>query len=343
MTDAFAASGAPAPRRVLITGIAGFTGRHLARAVLEAGGMVFGVVRGESKSALTELAGSIALLTTDLLDREQTLAMVENVRPDVVFHLATTGGGAGTALPLETLRIADNILTATARLATRRRVKVLVVGSAAEYGLARDRGQLNEDAPLAPLTPYGVAKMAEVALARRYWLCGMLDVFVARTFNLIGPGQSTRFVCGSVAQQIAAIEHGEQEPVIRLGQLASVRDFVDVRDAVRAYEAIVDRGTPGEIYNVCSGIGTSIEAAVARLVQLASTPLRVSVDLDRGDVADVTTCVGDRGKIRSAVGWEPRIALDESLRDLLSYWRARYGTRIQEAQMSVAAHAVRSA
>jgi len=329
-------------RRVLITGISGFTGRHLARALLEAGDLVSGVVRAEPMPALTELAGSVDLITIDLMDREKTIAGVESIRPDIVFHLATTMGLAAAAVPLDGVRIADNVLTAAARLTPGRRVKAFVVGSAAEYGRARGGRRLTEDAPLAPVSPYGIAKMAEVALARKYWLAGTLDVYVARTFNLIGPGQSGRFVCGSVAQQIAAIERGKQEPVIRVGRLSAVRDFVDVRDAVRAYQAIVDRGTPGEIYNVCSGIGVSIEVAIARLIQLASTPVQVSTDLDRGDIADVTACVGSRAKIRSVVGWEPSITLDESLRDLLSYWRACYDADAGEAVTSVAAHVVTS-
>ena len=307
--------------RVVITGMNGFTGPHLARELVARGATVFGMARSAPAERPVAL-GAVELIRVDLFDRDAVFAHFERIQPDAVFHLATSRVGSATALVRDNVTLADNVLAATARLGNRRRRKVLVVGSAAEYGAASGGGLL-EDAPLAPLTPYGLSKMVEVALTRSYWFTAGLETYVARAFNLVGPGEPASLVCGAVASQIAAVEQGAREPVVVVGDLAARRDFVDVRDAVRAYARIVDAGRPGEIYNVCSGIETPIESVVRALVRRAEVPIHIAVDDARRRVANVPVCSGNPERMRR-LGWEPRLALERSLQDVLADWRARY-------------------
>jgi len=203
---------------------------------------------------------------------------------------------------------------------------VLVVGSAEEYGAVDpDAAPLTEDAPLRPLSPYAVSKVAQGYLALQYALSRDLPVIRTRTFPHTGPGRGEAFAESSFARQIAEVEAGRRRPVLAVGNLDAVRDFTDVRDVVRAYRALLDRGTAGEVYNVCSGRGRSIGDILRSLLEIAGTQVELQVDRERLRPSDLPSLVGDPRKAREATGWEPRIPLETTLRDLLEHWRERVG------------------
>jgi len=204
------------------------------------------------------------------------------------------------------------------------RPAVLVVGSAEEYGpVGEAELPIREDAPLRPASPYAVSKVAQGALARLYGPAGGMRVVLTRTFHHTGPGRGEAFAESSFARQIAEIEHGLRPAVIEVGNLDAVRDFCDVRDVVRAYLLLLEKGEPGQAYNVCSGRGLRIREVLDLLLASSSARVEVRVDKERLRPADVPAQVGDPSRLRAATAWEPRIPIAETLRDLLSDWRAR--------------------
>jgi GDP-4-dehydro-6-deoxy-D-mannose reductase len=200
--------------------------------------------------------------------------------------------------------------------------RVLVVGSAEEYGAARDADMpLTEEAPLRPVTPYGAAKVAADYLALQAFLGSGLGAIRARPFNHTGPRQSDRFLIPALARRVADAERrGASE--VRVGSLEPVRDITDVRDVVRAYRLLVERGMPGEVYNICSGRGVAVAEIAKRLLDLADRPLRLLVDPDLVRSVDVPRLVGDASKLRAATGWQPEIDLEQTLRDVFDDARA---------------------
>ena len=204
------------------------------------------------------------------------------------------------------------------------RPAVLVVGSAEEYGPVRPEDMpIREETPLRPASPYAVSKVAQGALALLYGPAGGLRVVLTRTFHHTGPGRGEAFAESSFARQIAEIEAGRREPVLRVGNLDAVRDFADVRDVVRAYWMLLEKGEGGRAYNVCSGRGRRIRELLDILLAASVARVEVRTDPDRLRPSDVPAQVGDPARLRSATGWEPTIPLERSLQDLLDDWRAR--------------------
>jgi GDP-4-dehydro-6-deoxy-D-mannose reductase len=202
--------------------------------------------------------------------------------------------------------------------------RTLVVGSAEEYGLADPRDlPLREDAPLRPLTPYAASKVAQGFVALQYALSSDIPVMRTRTFHHTGPRRGESFAESSFARQLAEIEAGRRAPAIEVGNLDSVRDFCDVRDVVRAYWGLVEKGQTGEVYNVCSGTGVRLRDLLRMLIEASGLSVEVRVDPARLRPSDVPELVGDPGRIRAAIGWAPRIPLERSLGDLLDHWRER--------------------
>jgi GDP-4-dehydro-6-deoxy-D-mannose reductase len=311
----------------LITGVAGFTGRHLAALLVSHGVRVFGVTRSAPPDhpALKD----VDVVRADLLDRVRVCSIVDEIRPNYVFHLASDRASTDVIeLMRRNLAATHHVLEAARRLPADLKVKVLVVGSAAEYGAApAPFAPFSERDVARPISPYGVLKAAEVDLARMYAANHKLATFIARPFNLTGPGEPTSLVCSSMASQVAASERGRRAPVIDVGSLDAERDFVDVRDAVRAYWTIAIQGQPGEIYNVCSGRGTTIETVLRILTRLARVPLAHRVDPARVAPRAAMRCIGDPTRLNWETGWAPQIPLERSLADLLEQWRARYDER----------------
>ena len=304
---------------VLITGATGFAGGHLVESLAGSHRLV-----GWGRSTpRPEIARLIESQTVDLLDRDQVRHAIASLRPATVFHLAGAPQVAeswrDTAKPL-----AGNVLATSHLLDAIRRAgltcRVLVTGSAAVYAPS-DR-PIKEEDTLAPGNPYALSKLAQEQLAMRAFSDDGLDVVMVRPFNHTGPRQPPAFVAPSMARQIALIEKGDVEPVIRVGNLDARRDFTDVRDVVRAYRSLAERGRSGEIYNVGSGAGRSIQSLLDALRSRARVEVRVEVDPERLRPAETSALVADAARLRDRTGWSPRISFESMLDSLLDYWRA---------------------
>jgi GDP-4-dehydro-6-deoxy-D-mannose reductase len=314
--------------KVLITGVAGFVGAHMAeflraeRPAVE----LFGIVKphGTPESALP---GGVAVIEADLEDAPAVDAALDLVHPDRIVHLAAQSSPqASWSDPAGTFR--TNVLGLLNVLeAVRKRAlapRILVVGSAEEYGMvdARDL-PVGEETALRPVTPYAVSKVAQGYLALQYALAFHMGIVRTRTFHHTGPGRGEAFVESSFARQIAEIESGRRPAVLAVGNLEVVRDFTDVRDVVRAYWALLERGDAGAVYNVCSGKGTRIRDLLHALIEAAGMDVEVRVDPELVRPADVPAMVGDPARLRDATGWAPLIPLRQTLGDLLQFWRER--------------------
>jgi GDP-4-dehydro-6-deoxy-D-mannose reductase len=312
--------------RALITGVGGFAGSHLSDYLFEkTDWQVLGcVLPGWDCSHLDR---RVTCLELDLRDREAVRDMLEQVTPDVIFHLAAQAFvPVSWQDPWDTLenniRAETNILDGLVKLGARPRV--MVVGSNEEYGLVRpDELPLREDSPLRPNSPYAVSKVAQDFLGLSYFLSHGLPVVRVRPFNHIGPRQAEGFVAPAFAKQIALIEAGQQEPVIRVGNLDVQRDFSDVRDVVRAYHLAVTQGQPGQVYNIGSGQPRAVKALLEMLLSLSAQPIRVEIDPTRMRPSDTPVAYCDASKLRAATGWEPRVPFEQTLRDVLDDWRVR--------------------
>jgi GDP-4-dehydro-6-deoxy-D-mannose reductase len=313
--------------RTLITGINGFVGGYLAETLIRAGGWdIWGLSRSPHL-ALGHLHEHVHMVQADMNNLDMVRHALEEVRPQVVFHLASQSFvPAAFRDPAATLQ--NNILAHLhlfqAVIEQQQKCRILAVGSNEVYGMIRpDDLPIDETTPFRPANPYGVSKVAQDMLALQYHISHHLDVVRVRPFNHIGPRQDERFVAASFAQQIARIEHGLQPAVIRVGDLSAQRDFTDVRDMVRAYMLAVEHGEAGQVYNIGSSTPTSIQSLLDRLLAISSVTVEVQPDPARMRPSNVPVVVCNAGLFRERTGWEPRITLDQTLHDILDDWRAR--------------------
>jgi len=316
--------------KVLVTGVAGFVGVHMARFLLseQPGAEVFGVVRPGAPRR--RVPPGVVTLEADLEEAGQVAAIFDRVRPDRIIHLAAQSSPqASWEDPSGTLRTNVLCLLNLLENVRGRRLspRMLVVGSAEEYGVVDPRHlPLGEDAPLRPATPYAVSKVSQGFLALQYVLAFQMGIVRTRTFHHTGPGRGATFAESAFARQVVEVEVGRRPPVLDVGNLEAVRDFSDVRDVVRAYWGLLDRGDAGDVYNVCSGQGIRIRDVLEKLVAAAGVEVEIRVDPERLRPADVPVLVGSPARLQAATGWEPRVSLDQSLADLLQYWRERVAT-----------------
>jgi GDP-4-dehydro-6-deoxy-D-mannose reductase len=315
--------------RILITGASGFVGGHLVELLRaeQPDAQVYGLVKPHGAARGEEPPG-LRVLEADLDDPGAVAVAVGAALPDRVIHLAGQSSvqhswnDPGSTLRTNVMGLVHILDAVRARELSPR---VLVVGSADEYGLVEARDlPLREDRPLRPRSPYAVSKAAQSLLARQY-AAGpdALPVVCTRTFPHTGPRRGEGFAESSFARQLAEIEAGRRAAVLQVGNLQAVRDFCDVRDVVRAYWGLLERGAPGEVYNVCSGDGIRLGDLLQRLIELSGLRVEVRVDPDRLRPLDIPALVGDPGKLRQATGWVPRFPLERTLGDLLQYWRER--------------------
>lgn len=307
---------------ILITGAAGFVGGHLIDRLQPRGAAIVGWYRpGTDTSTLRQ---DLEWIGVELLDRDAVDGAVQTLRPSSVYHLAAAAHVAQSwQFAFETYQtnvLATHYLLA-ALAAHTPLARVLVTCSAMIY---KPRPTpLIEDAPVAPASPYAVSKLAQELLAASVWRHERVPAVIARSFNHTGPGQDPSYVASGVARQIARIEAGRQEPTIRMGNLEPQRDLSDVRDVVRAYELMLEKGVPGRPYNVCSGRALAIRTLVETFVARARVSVRIVQDPALFRPNDVPVLVGDHRRLSSETGWSPQIPLEQTLDDLLEYWRMR--------------------
>jgi GDP-4-dehydro-6-deoxy-D-mannose reductase len=314
--------------KVLLTGAAGFVASHFVAFVREEKPEVemLGVVRPHG-GAVAARVGGVRTVEADLCDLAAVDAVFEQLSPDAIVHLAGQSSVHQSWLdPGGTLR--NNVLGVANLLDAVRRhglkPAVLVVGSAEEYGAVDPRDvPLAETAPLRPTSPYAVSKVAQGLLAVECGGAAGMRVVRTRTFHHTGPGRGEAFAESSFARQIAEIEAGLRPPQLQVGNLEAVRDFTDVRDVVRAYWALLEKGAPGAVYNVCSGRGRRIRELLDTLLDKARIRVEIAIDPGRLRPSDLPVLVGDPARLKAATGWEPRIDLDTTLGELLDDWRAR--------------------
>lgn len=308
-------------KRCLITGCGGFIGSHLAAYLLQNGFAVYGMAHRNIKH-LENLTGDFHLFECDIMDKSRVVSILKDVKPEYVFHLA-----AVTSIPLSWQDAAQtfmvNVLGTLNLLEAIRNVSINpiaeITGSSAEYGLsANDATPVRETSRTRPTSPYGISKMAESELAGLYWQNYGLHLLRLRPFYIIGPGRGSG-ACYDFARGIVEVESGQRES-IGAGNLEAVRDVVDVRDAVRAMWLLADKGKAGDVYNICSGKGTSMKEILDRMISLSQTTVKITTDAKLFRPSDDWALIGDGTKLNK-LGWKSQITLEQTLGDILEYVR----------------------
>jgi GDP-4-dehydro-6-deoxy-D-mannose reductase len=310
----------------LVTGARGFAGGYLANLLAQSGVPVTAWMRPSPTGVEPDpfFDPAISWREVDLLDRAGVAAAVADLKPASVYHCA---GAAHVGESFTGVRdtLAANVLGTHHLLDGLRRARitarVLITGSSLVYQQSADA--LNEDHPTVPGTPYGLSKLAQEMLGHRGIREDGQEVLLARAFNHTGPRQGVSYAAPGFGRQIALIELGRMPPEISVGNLDASRDLHDVRDTVRAYRAILERGQPGRVYNVCRGEAFEIRGVLDRLVAMSRVPVSIRVDPSRYRPNDNPMLLGDRSRIGRELGWEPTIPLNETLSNLLDFWRKR--------------------
>jgi GDP-4-dehydro-6-deoxy-D-mannose reductase len=319
--------------KTLITGCAGFAGSHLAEYLLGKGEEVIGLLAVNDDCAnLQHIKGRLKVVGADLREFDRVREVIESLKPQRIYHLAAFSSPAESFGDPEQTYLVNftgtlNLLSAWLRVGMD--CRFLLVSSAEVYGIVpKEKLPLREEMELCPVNPYAGSKAAAELLALQFFRSYGLPIVRVRPFNHTGPRQSSRFVCSNFARQVAEIELGLRSPAIVAGNINAVRDFSDVRDIVRGYFDLLEHGAPGEVYQLCSGHSVSIQRILDMLSALASKPVQVSVDKSSLRKHDAAEIWGDSSKAKIAVGWEPRLELTDTLRELTDYWKERVKLKV---------------
>ncbi len=313
-------------KRALITGLPGFAGSHLAKELLRNRYKVYGTqLTGETHDKLHGFTTKVSLTDLDLRDGARTERYIRRVKPQYVFHLAAVSSvpfsfdhpdmtfeinTVGTVNLLEALRHVRGI------------EKIIIVTSSVIYGIVKPSEMpLKEDTRLLPVSPYGVSKAAVDLLGYQYFKGYNLPIIRARSFNHTGPNQGLGFVVPDFCKQVAQIEVGKLKPVMEVGNLDAERDISDVRDIVRGYRLLAEKGKAGEAYHLCSGQADKIRDILDNILDMATADIKVKRDPKRMRPSDVPRLVGNYSKAKRAVGYKPKYKLKSTVRDTLEYWR----------------------
>ena len=315
----------------LVTGATGFAGSHLVDQLLEDNRRVAAWGHAGGRTVPADRQDRIEWTSVDLLDVDDVTSSLAAARPSAIFHCAgvadvhSASRASTGALRINALGT-HNLLEALRRCQLD--VPVLVTGSALVYRPSTDA--IDESFPIAPANPYGVSKLAQEMVAARASWC---PVFLVRAFNHAGPRQADAFVTSSFARQIAQIEAGQCEPVLHVGNLEAKRDITDVRDTVRAYRLLIERGQPGRPYNVCCGRAYRIADLLEILIAHARAKIRVQTDPERLRPSDTPIVLGSYAQLERDTGWRPQVPIEQTLSNLLDYWRGL--TRARDASPTV--------
>jgi GDP-4-dehydro-6-deoxy-D-mannose reductase len=302
----------------LITGATGFAGGHLLERLVSQGHGVHAWGHSAVPTDSPSAAGTVTWTAVDMLDRSAVRAALDSARPSVIYHCAGIADVHDAwRAPTRALRV--NVIGTHLLLDAARELGlscgVMVTGSSHVY--RPSSAQLSEDDPIGPVSPYGVSKLAQEMTAAS----AAVPAWLARPFNHAGPRQSSAYATSAFAQQVASIEAGRCEPVLRVGNLEALRDITDVRDTVRAYEALAGTGHSRRPYNICSGRAYSMRSLLDILLSLARVRVRVEVDSARLRPSDNPVSLGSHARLTADTGWTPVIPIEQPLADLLDYWR----------------------
>lgn len=317
-----------ANRVALITGITGFAGSHLAELLLERGMDVWGTTRPRSKTDyIDSIKYKLHLEDADLLDSHSLYTIVAKIKPDYIFHLAAQSFVQSSwASPANTMEI-NTVGTVHLFEAVRRAEidsVIQIACSSEEYGLVYESElPIKETNPLRPQSPYAVSKVAMDYLGYQYFMSYGLKVIRTRGFNHTGPRRGEVFASSNFAKQIAEIEKGKKPPVIEVGNLDALRDWTDVRDMVKGYLLSVEKGEPGEVYNICSEKTVKVGDMLKMLIDMSTVKNKIKIkeDPSRMRPSDVPILLGDSSKFRKKTGWKLEIPFEKTMADLLNYWR----------------------
>jgi GDP-4-dehydro-6-deoxy-D-mannose reductase len=314
--------------KALITGLSGFVGSHLAEFLLQKDFDVYGIIRWRSnRENIRHIENKLTLFEGDVRDLSSVKQIIADIKPDRIYHLAAQSFvPTSWTAPQET--ITSNIVGQLNVLEAVRDLKfpirILAVGSSEEYGLVYENEvPITENNPLRPLSPYGVSKVGQDLLGFQYFHSYGMHIIRTRAFNHTGPRRGEVFVTSSFCKQAVLIEKYKQEPVIKVGNLQAKRDFTDVRDVVRAYWLALEKGRPGEVYNICSGISWVIEDLLDKILDIAGLKVTKEPDPARLRPSDVKILQGSHDKFTLETGWKPEIPMEKTIKDLLDYWRER--------------------
>jgi GDP-mannose 4,6-dehydratase len=320
--------------RILITGITGFVGSHLAEYLLSLPEKhdIFGLCRWRSpRNNIETICNKVTLVESDLCDLGGLIRHFKTIGPDVIFHLAAQSYVL-TSFNSPSHTLWNNVIGTTNLLEAVRILEldpvVHVCSSSEVYGqVLPEEVPIEETCPFRPASPYAVSKVGEDMVAFQYWLSYKMRTIRTRMFTHTGPRRGDVFVMSAFAKQIAAAELGLQEPMVRVGNLQSVRTFCDVRDAVRAYWLLVNKCQPGEVYNIGGNQTFTIGEALEILLSYSKTACEIRVDPNLLRPSDVTMQIPSTEKFRRETGWEPLIPFEQTLRDILDYWRGELASR----------------
>ena len=309
------------PHRALVTGVTGFAGRAVALNLMARGWSVIGSHGGHRPPPPHLERAGVRLGVHDLADIGHCEALLRDAAPDFIFHLAgQTGIGFQDAIASHVIAT-TNLLEAARNLSLT--ATMVLAGSSAQFGDVPEQHQpIAEDTRYAPGTLYGIAKATEAWTAAYFQKEHNMRIVRTHTFNCMGPGQRPQFVPATFACQVAAMERGTVEPVLRVGNLDTFRDMTDIRDVAEAYVRLAVMGQPGQVYNICSGQAVSIRTLVEGLRAIARVAFEIQQDAARRQAVDVPVQRGDPSKLQRETGWRPSVTLEQSLSDVLEEWRA---------------------
>jgi len=316
-------------KKVFITGIGGFAGRYLTKA-LKGKVDIFGGELDPEKCCQSELYHKHATIySMDINQREQVCELLDQIKPDIIYHMAAVVpiyiAISNPEIPLTTNVLGTlNLFQSLRKL--EQKPRVIMGGSCEEYGLIKpEETPISEKQPLRPANTYAVSKIGQTMLGIQYFRSYNLPIMTGRAFNLTGPGQSTVYACSSFAKKIAEIMLGLAPPVVNVGNLSAKRDYNDIRDIVRGYICIAESGEPGDVYNICSGQAVSMQEILDHLIELSEINIEIKTDPKKFRPSDINLVIGNNLKLKS-IGYEPQYSLLQTLKDVLHYWLKNLAT-----------------
>lgn len=309
--------------KALIIGGAGFVGAYLIKELSAAGMEVHATCLPFERDRITEKCG---VHTLDIMNKDDVLDLINQISPDVIYHLAAQSSvSVSWKRPQLTAEInvvgSINVLEAV-REASRKDIRLIMIGTGEEYGFIRkDACPLSEDEILNPGNIYAATKACQEMISRIYVRAYKMDIIMVRAFNHSGPGQNSIFVISDFCRQIAEIERGDKKPEMSVGNLSAMRDFTDVRDVVKAYRLLFEKGVSGKVYNIGRGKAVDIQYILDTALKQTKMEIEVKQDPARMRASDIPLIEPDISRIKEDTGWEAEISMEQTIRDTLNWWR----------------------